>query len=164
MATSSTFAIPTVASTDEPYVSAFIVISGSFQIKVATRRLYARFSEMTNDQMVEAGIYVYFQAPTDLAHMAGTYRQADWEFIDERTRRAADRGTGPGGRALPAADARGQEGRAVVEKGLSVASALRHITRHSRGACVRGRGSLPTPEPRDFFARSVMMRALSITC
>ncbi|MCW2993378.1 MAG: hypothetical protein JWQ18_873 [Conexibacter sp.] len=57
------------------------------EIKVATRKLYARFSEMTNDQMIEAGIGVYFQAPTDLAHMAGTYRQADWDFVDDRTRR-----------------------------------------------------------------------------
>jgi hypothetical protein len=32
------------------------------------------------------------------------------------------------------------------------------------GSLRQGEGSLPTPEPRDFFARSVMMRALSITC
>jgi hypothetical protein len=57
------------------------------EISKATRKLYSRFSEMTNDQMVEAGIYVYFQAPTDVLHIAGVYDQADWEFIDERTRR-----------------------------------------------------------------------------
>ncbi|MCW3013637.1 MAG: hypothetical protein JWO02_729 [Solirubrobacterales bacterium] len=57
------------------------------ELKVATRRLYSRFSEMTNDQMVEAGIYVYFQAASIGTHLAGTYRQKDWEFIDERTRR-----------------------------------------------------------------------------
>jgi hypothetical protein len=57
------------------------------EISKATRKLYSRFAEMTNDQMVEAGIYVYFQAPTDVLHIAGVYDQADWEFIDERTRR-----------------------------------------------------------------------------
>jgi hypothetical protein len=57
------------------------------EITQATRRLYSRFAEMTFDQMVEAGIYVYFQAPIDAAHMAGTFKQSDWEFIDERTRR-----------------------------------------------------------------------------
>jgi hypothetical protein len=57
------------------------------EIQEATRKLYSRFAEMSNDQMVEAGIYVYFQAPTDVLHIAGVYDQADWEFIDERTRR-----------------------------------------------------------------------------
>jgi hypothetical protein len=57
------------------------------EITQATRRLYHRFSEMSFDQMVEAGIYTYFQAAVEPAHMAGTFRQADWEFIDERTRR-----------------------------------------------------------------------------
>jgi len=57
------------------------------ELKVATRKLYSRFAEMTNDQMVEAGIYTYFQAATVGPHLAGTYRQKDWEFIDERTRR-----------------------------------------------------------------------------
>jgi hypothetical protein len=57
------------------------------QVNKATRKLYSRFSEMSFDQMVEAGIYTYFQACTDAAHMAGTYRQDDWERIDDRTRR-----------------------------------------------------------------------------
>lgn len=56
-------------------------------LKDATRKLYRRFAEMTFDQMVEAGIYTYFQAAADVAHMAGTYEQAEWELIDDRTRR-----------------------------------------------------------------------------
>jgi len=57
------------------------------QMKEATRKLYRRFSEMTMNQMIEAGIYVYFQAAADIAHMAGTYKQSEWEYIDERTAR-----------------------------------------------------------------------------
>lgn len=53
----------------------------------ATGRLYRRFSEMSFDQMVEAGIQAYFQAAADPIHMAGLYEQAEWELIDHRTRR-----------------------------------------------------------------------------
>ncbi len=56
-------------------------------VKQATRKLYRRFASFTFTQMVEAGIYTYFQAAADIDHMAGTYRQADWEMIDDRTRR-----------------------------------------------------------------------------
>lgn len=56
-------------------------------IRLATRRLYRSFAQFSFTQMVEAGIYTYFQAAADIDHMAGTYRQADWELIDDRTRR-----------------------------------------------------------------------------
>ncbi|MGA7397930.1 MAG: hypothetical protein WBW62_10840 [Solirubrobacterales bacterium] len=55
------------------------------QMKEATKKLYRRFSEMSMDQMIEAGIYVYFQCSADIAHMAGTYEQSEWEYIDDRT-------------------------------------------------------------------------------
>jgi hypothetical protein len=54
---------------------------------IATRELYARFSDMTNDQMVEAGIACYLRAPVDAAIIAGVYAQDDWDWIDDRTRR-----------------------------------------------------------------------------
>ena len=57
------------------------------QLLDATRRLYRRFAEMTFDQLLEAGIYTYFQAAADISHMAGTYRQEDWETVDIRGRR-----------------------------------------------------------------------------
>jgi hypothetical protein len=56
-------------------------------MKRATARLYRRFSAMSFDQMVEAGIHAYFQAAADPIHMAGLYAQHDWELIDDRTRR-----------------------------------------------------------------------------
>jgi len=54
---------------------------------VATRRLYRRYAEMSFSQMVEAGVYTYLSAANGISHAAGTYRQAEWEFIDDRTRR-----------------------------------------------------------------------------
>jgi hypothetical protein len=56
-------------------------------MKRATTRLYRRFSAMSFDQMVEAGVHAYFQAAADPIHMAGLYAQRDWELIDDRTRR-----------------------------------------------------------------------------
>jgi hypothetical protein len=56
-------------------------------MKGATAKLYHRFAEMSFDQMVEAGVYAYFQAAADVAHMAASYRQREWEMIDDRTRR-----------------------------------------------------------------------------
>jgi hypothetical protein len=56
-------------------------------MKVATGRLYRRFAEMTFDQMVEAGVATYFGCAADVAHMAGTYHQHEWQLIDDRTRR-----------------------------------------------------------------------------
>jgi hypothetical protein len=57
------------------------------EMKRATAELYRRFAQMTFDQMVEAGIYAYFQSAADVAHMAGIYAQDEWELIDDRTRR-----------------------------------------------------------------------------
>jgi hypothetical protein len=59
-------------------------------MKTATSKLYERFADMSMRQMVEAGVYSYFQAAADVAHMAGRYRQAEWELIDDRTRRLWD--------------------------------------------------------------------------
>jgi hypothetical protein len=57
------------------------------QVTAATRELYSRFAGMSFDQMVEAGIQTYLRAPVDLSMMAGTYSQAAWDLIDDRTRR-----------------------------------------------------------------------------
>lgn len=62
----------------------------SEQMKDATRKLYKRFSEMSMDQMIEAGIYTYFQCASDIARMAGVYEQSEWEYVDERTARFWD--------------------------------------------------------------------------
>ncbi|MDQ2700435.1 MAG: hypothetical protein M3Y23_03800 [Actinomycetota bacterium] len=53
----------------------------------ATRQLYRRFSGFSFDQMIEAGIITYYQAPVDVTRMAGLYEQSEWDTIDQRTRR-----------------------------------------------------------------------------
>ena len=57
------------------------------QCAAATRTLYSRYAEMSFTQMVEAGVYTYLSAANGISHAAGTYDQAQWEFIDDRTRR-----------------------------------------------------------------------------
>jgi hypothetical protein len=59
----------------------------SDRVDRATRRLYRRIASMNWDQMVDAGNYVYAHSAADFMHMAGTYRQSDWEYVDERTER-----------------------------------------------------------------------------
>jgi hypothetical protein len=53
----------------------------------ATRRLYRRFSGYSMDQMIEAGIVTYYQAPIDVIRMSGNYEQSEWDMIDDRTMR-----------------------------------------------------------------------------
>ena len=53
----------------------------------ATRKLYSRYAGMSNRQMIEAGIYTYLSAANPVSHMAGVYRQAEWEQVDDRVRR-----------------------------------------------------------------------------
>jgi hypothetical protein len=57
------------------------------ELTEATRKLYSRFAEMSFDQMTEAGMQTYLRAPVDALMMAGEYRQSDWDFVDDRTRR-----------------------------------------------------------------------------
>jgi hypothetical protein len=57
------------------------------ELTEATRKLYSRFAEMSFDQMTEAGMQTYLRAPVDALMMAGEYRQADWDYVDDRTRR-----------------------------------------------------------------------------
>ena len=59
----------------------------SAELTEATRKLYSRFAEMSFDQMTEAGMQTYLRAPVDALMMAGEYAQAEWDFVDDRTRR-----------------------------------------------------------------------------
>jgi hypothetical protein len=62
----------------------------SAELTDATRKLYSRFAEMSFDQMTEAGMQTYLRAPVDALMMAGEYKQAEWDFVDDRTRRLWD--------------------------------------------------------------------------
>lgn len=53
----------------------------------AIRELYTRYAGMTFTQLIEAGVYTYLSAANGISHVAGIYRQSQWEFIDDRARR-----------------------------------------------------------------------------
>jgi len=55
----------------------------------ATRDLYRRFSAMSFEEMVEAGVTVTIRGVQDAAIMAGCYSSADWDGIEDRARRLA---------------------------------------------------------------------------
>ena len=41
----------------------------------------------TREQMIDAGLLVYFGVLKDVAHFAGVYEQDDWFMVDERAQR-----------------------------------------------------------------------------
>jgi hypothetical protein len=53
----------------------------------ATRELYKRFSAMSFDEMVEAGLTCTIRGVVDATIMAGCYVEAEWNGIEERARR-----------------------------------------------------------------------------
>lgn len=59
----------------------------SAKLSDATFKLYKRFVAMNAHQRIDAGMFTYFQNPATILHMAGSYDQADWEFVDDRNER-----------------------------------------------------------------------------
>ncbi len=57
------------------------------QMQTATSELWKRMAGWTRDQMIDAGLLVYYAVPKDLAHIAGVYDPNDWMMVDERVQR-----------------------------------------------------------------------------
>jgi hypothetical protein len=57
------------------------------QMTEATTGMWTMMAGWTREQMIDAGLLVYYAVLKDLAHYAGTYEQDDWFTIDERTQR-----------------------------------------------------------------------------
>jgi hypothetical protein len=53
----------------------------------ATTGMWKMMAGWTREQMIDAGLLVYYAVIKDLAHYAGTYEQDDWFTIDERAQR-----------------------------------------------------------------------------
>jgi len=53
----------------------------------ATSELWKRMAGWTRDQMIDAGLLVYYAVPKDLAHIAGVYSEEDWFTVEERVQR-----------------------------------------------------------------------------
>jgi hypothetical protein len=53
----------------------------------ATTEMWKMMAGWTRDQMIDAGLLVYYAVLKDLAHYAGVYEQSDWFTVDERAQR-----------------------------------------------------------------------------
>ena len=53
----------------------------------ATSELWKVISTWSRDQMIDAGLLVYFAVIKDLAHFAGVYEQDDWFQVEDRVQR-----------------------------------------------------------------------------
>ncbi len=57
------------------------------QMEAATATMWKMMAGWSREQMIDAGLLVYFGTFKDLAHFAGVYEQDDWLMVDERTQR-----------------------------------------------------------------------------
>jgi hypothetical protein len=53
----------------------------------ATKGMWTMMAGWSREQMIDAGLLVYYAVIKDLAHYAGVYEQDDWFTIDERAQR-----------------------------------------------------------------------------
>ena len=53
----------------------------------ATTGMWKMMAGWTRDQMIDAGLLVYYGVIKDLAHYAGVYEQEEWFTVDERVQR-----------------------------------------------------------------------------
>jgi len=57
------------------------------QMQHVTAELWKRMAGWTREQMIDAGLLVYYSVPKDLAHIAGVYDTNDWMQVEERVQR-----------------------------------------------------------------------------
>jgi hypothetical protein len=57
------------------------------QMVEATTGMWKMMAGWTREQMIDAGLLVYYGVLKDLAHYAGVYEQDDWFTVDERAQR-----------------------------------------------------------------------------
>ncbi len=57
------------------------------QMTEATTGMWKMMAGWTREQMIDAGLLVYYGVVKDLAHYAGVYEQDDWFTVDERVQR-----------------------------------------------------------------------------
>jgi len=57
------------------------------QMTEATTEMWKMMAGWTRDQMIDAGLLVYYGVLKDLAHFAGVYDQDEWFMVDERVQR-----------------------------------------------------------------------------
>jgi hypothetical protein len=57
------------------------------QMTRATSELWRRMAGWTRDQMIDAGLLVYYGVVRDMAHFAGVYDQDEWFTVEDRAQR-----------------------------------------------------------------------------
>jgi hypothetical protein len=57
------------------------------QMESATAAMWKQMAGWTRDQMIDAGLLVYYATQKDLAHFAGVYEQDDWFTVEDRCQR-----------------------------------------------------------------------------
>jgi len=56
-------------------------------MSTATTELWKEMAGWTRDQMIDAGLLIYYNVVKDMAHMAGVYEQDDWWTVEDRVQR-----------------------------------------------------------------------------
>ena len=57
------------------------------RMESATAEMWKMMAGWSREQMIDAGLLVYYGTMKDVAHFAGVYEQDDWFQVDERTQR-----------------------------------------------------------------------------
>jgi hypothetical protein len=57
------------------------------EMEEATQGMWKMMAGWTRDQMIDAGLLVYYGTQKDLAHFAGVYEQEDWFTVEDRCQR-----------------------------------------------------------------------------
>lgn len=57
------------------------------KMEAATATMWKMMAGWSREQMIDAGLLVYYGTMKDVAHFAGVYEQDDWFLVDERTQR-----------------------------------------------------------------------------
>ena len=57
------------------------------KMEAATAEMWKMMAGWSREQMIDAGLLVYYAILKDVAHFAGVYEQDDWFLVDERTQR-----------------------------------------------------------------------------
>lgn len=72
---------------DNPSTLAEFLESEREVLRKATSDLWKVMATWSRDQLVDAGLLVYYNVPKDLFHIAGIYEQEDWFTVEERAQR-----------------------------------------------------------------------------
>ena len=57
------------------------------KMEAATAEMWKMMAGWSREQMIDAGLLVYYGTLKDVAHFAGVYEQDDWLLVDERAQR-----------------------------------------------------------------------------